>query len=123
MHTFRAFLTALAFVLTAAAAHAAELVMVTQKGCLYCRQWEAQVGPEYPLTAEGRAAPLRRIDLHTPRPEDLSFAGPLRITPTFVLMIEGQEAARIEGYPGEDFFWGMLGRMLETHDVTMGEQG
>jgi hypothetical protein len=30
---------------------------------------------------------------------------------------EGQEAGRIEGYPGEDFFWGLLGRMLEEAGI------
>ncbi len=33
--------------------------------------------------------------------------------PTFVLIDEGKEVGRIEGYPGEDFFWGMLGKLLE----------
>jgi hypothetical protein len=97
-------------------AAAAELVMVEQRGCLYCKMWHDDVGPEeYALTPEGAAAPLRRIDLRPPYPEDLSFAGPLRITPTFVLVDDGVEVARLEGYPGEDFFWGLLGRMLSEH--------
>jgi hypothetical protein len=90
--------------------------MVEQRGCLYCKMWHDVIGPEkYALTPEGKAAPLRRIDLRPPHPEDLVFAGPLRITPTFVLVKDGVEVARLEGYPGEDFFWGLLGRMLSEH--------
>ena len=33
-------------------------------------------------------------------------------TPTFILVADGREAGRIEGYPGEDFFWGLLAKML-----------
>ena len=40
-------------------------------------------------------------------------------TPTFVLVREGRELARIEGYPGEDFFWGLLAAMLRDAGVTL----
>ena len=99
-----------------------ELVMVEQQGCIYCKLWHDQIGPAYPNTAEGRFAPVRHVDLHTPYPEDLTFEGRLMITPTFVLMVDGREVARIEGYPGEDFFWPMIDRMLkENTDYTGGE--
>ena len=62
---------------------------------------------------------LRRIDLHDPLPDDLTFARSLNFTPTFVLMIDGQEVNRIEGYPGEDFFWGLLGQMLTAAGVEV----
>lgn len=92
-----------------------ELVMVEERGCIWCARWNADVAPEYALTPEGQAAPLRRIDLNEPRPDDLTFSGALRLTPTFVLVVDGEEKARLEGYPGEDFFWPLLGRMLEEH--------
>ena len=122
MHTLRGLiiglLTALGIGVPAAAT---ELVMVEQKGCIYCKMWHEQVGPEYDKTPEGAYAPVRHIDLHSPRPDDLTFDGPLRITPTFVLMVDDREVARIEGYPGEDFFWGLLDRMLrENTDFTGG---
>jgi hypothetical protein len=49
----------------------------------------------------------------------LQFTRNLHFTPTFVLMVDGVEASRIEGYPGEDFFWGLLGQMLIAADVPM----
>lgn len=93
-----------------------ELVMVEQAGCAWCARWDAEVAPEYPLTEEGRSAPLRRIDLHAPAPADLTFDSTPRLTPTFVLVEDGREVGRIEGYPGEDFFWPMLNQLLETAD-------
>lgn len=89
-----------------------ELLMFDEPGCIWCAQWDAEVGPEYPITPEGIAAPLRRISIHSPLPEDYELTSRPRYTPTFVLVSEGAEVGRIEGYPGEDFFWGLLGRLL-----------
>lgn len=95
-----------------AQADSVELVMVEELGCVWCATWDEEIAPIYPKTAESRVAPLRRIDLHDDRPSDIEFQSSLRITPTFVLIEDGKEIARLEGYPGEDFFWGLLGRML-----------
>ncbi|MCA0044538.1 thioredoxin domain-containing protein [Celeribacter litoreus] len=89
-------------------AAAMELVMVERKGCVYCARWEAEIGPIYPKTPEGAFAPLRHIDLGAPMPEDLTFKGPVIFTPTFVLVDEGEEIGRIEGYAGDELFWAML---------------
>lgn len=87
---------------------AMELVMVEQDGCAYCARWDAEIAAIYPKTPEGEIAPLRRIDLHDPTPEDLSFKGPVIFTPTFVLVEGGAELGRIEGYAGDELFWAML---------------
>ena len=34
-------------------------------------------------------------------------------TPTFILFEKENELGRLEGYPGEDFFWALLELMLE----------
>jgi hypothetical protein len=47
------------------------------------------------------------------------FARALTFTPTFVLMVDGIEVSRIEGYPGEDFFWGLLERMLVQANIDV----
>lgn len=80
---------------------------------MWCARWNEEISEIYPKTDEGKAAPLRRIDIRDRVPEDLSFARALHFTPTFVLMLDGQEVSRIEGYPGEDFFWGLLARMID----------
>lgn len=103
----------LLWLVAAAPATALELVMVEQAGCVWCARWDAEVAPEYPRTEEGRAAPLRRIDLREPVPTDLTFDSPARFTPTFILVGEdGRELGRIEGYPGEEFFWPLLGELI-----------
>lgn len=96
-----------------------QLVMVEEKGCIWCARWNAEIAPIYPKTEEGAAAPLRRMDIHAKRPDDITFARSLTFTPTFVLVVEGQEMSRIEGYPGEDFFWGLLGKMLSQANVDI----
>ncbi|MBY4892904.1 hypothetical protein KUL25_09025 [Rhodobacteraceae bacterium N5(2021)] len=88
------------------------LLMFEEVGCMWCARWNADVSPEYPITPEGIAAPLRRLDIHDALPEDLALTSRPRFTPTFVLIEDGTEVGRIEGYPGEDFFWGLLARLI-----------
>lgn len=88
------------------------LVMVERAGCAWCARWNAEIAPIWPKTDEGRAAPLRRVDLNAPAPEDLTLNGRVVFTPTFILTDDGQEVARLEGYPGEDFFWPLISDMI-----------
>lgn len=89
-----------------------ELLMLEQPGCVWCKRWNEEIGVAYPKTSEGIQAPLRRIDITNTWPEDLSAVRPERLTPTFILVAEGQEIARLRGYPGEHFFWPLLNDML-----------
>ena len=88
------------------------LMMIEQPGCIHCAAWDAQIAPVYPLTSEGRAAPLVRQQLRDPLPEGIVLDVPPVFTPTFILLDDGVETARLQGYPGEDFFWGLLAQML-----------
>jgi hypothetical protein len=56
-----------------------------------------------------------RADLRQGPPEGITYARRVLFTPTFVLIDDGQEQARIEGYPGEDFFWPLLTKLLEDN--------
>ncbi len=93
-----------------------ELVMVEEEGCVWCEQWLREIGPIYPKSDEGKIAPLRRIDISDPLPDDVQVTRGLHYTPTFVLLKDGKEKGRIEGYPGEDFFWGLLAQILASVD-------
>ena len=119
--SLRLILFSLFLSLSSALSAAAEtvLVMVEEKGCVWCAQWNDEIAHIYPKTTEGKAAPLRRMDIHATRPDDLTFSQSLNFTPTFVLMVDGQEFSRIEGYPGEDFFWGLLGQMLSDASIDI----
>lgn len=100
-----------------AAAAETRLVMAEAEGCMWCEQWEAQIGPIYPKTPEGQAAPLMMINARAEMPEGLTLKRPIVFTPTFILTVDGQEVERIEGYPGEDFFWGLLSMMLDQAGI------
>ena len=91
------------------AALAAELLLFESATCEWCQKWDEDVGVVYAKTAEGRAAPLRRIDIYAARPADLRSVRGIVYTPTFVLWDRGREIGRVVGYPGEDNFWGLLG--------------
>ena len=108
-----AMLAALVALPAVAPASGLGLLMLERPGCEWCAMWNAEVGPVYGQTAEGRLAPLRRAQIHDPLPQDVRLLRPARYTPTFVLLRDGAEIGRIEGYPGEDFFYGMLGSLLE----------
>ena len=97
-------------------AAALELVMIEQSGCTYCERFNAEIAPAYPNTSEGQRAPLRRVDLHEQWPEDLSNIRKEPFTPTFVLVEDNQELARLRGYPGDEHFWFLLNQMLESID-------
>lgn len=83
-------------------ARAVELVMVEQHGCEWCARWNEEIAPIYPKTAEGAFAPLRRVDLRN-MPDDLETTRRVLFTPTFLIVEDGHEKARLEGYPGADF--------------------
>ena len=92
--------------------------MAEEPGCIWCARWLADIGPIYEKTGEGEAAPLRRVDITEPKPDDITIARPVNFTPTFILLVDGTEVSRIEGYPGEDFFWGLLGQMLSENEIA-----
>lgn len=98
------------------------LWMAEETGCMWCARWNAEIAPIYPKSAEGKAVPLMRFDLHKDHP-DIALARPVHFTPTFILVKDGVELDRIEGYPGEDFFWGLLGMMLKRADIPVETTG
>ena len=98
-----------------------ELILVEQPGCAYCMAWDDEIGPVYCNTAEGKFAPLRRAQLKDGAPEGVDYDRPVRFTPTFILVEDGAEVARIEGYPGEHFFFPLLDEMLRENTGYSGE--
>ncbi|WP_296520209.1 thioredoxin family protein [Rhodoplanes sp.] len=104
---------AMPFAGVATAAPAVALVYVREVGCPYCREWDARIGPVYGKTPEARRAPIREIEKRDVPTSSLKLTRPIRYTPTFVLTIGDAEIGRIEGYPGEEFFWARLDKLLE----------
>jgi thioredoxin-related protein len=106
----------LLFLALAPPAQALELFMYRSAGCPYCAAWDRAIGPIYGKTDVGRRAPLRHIDIASRNQPAVALKSPVRFTPTFVLVHDGRELGRIEGYPGEDFFWGLLERLMTQVD-------
>ena len=106
-------LVAMGLAVTAKAVTAAELLMFDSKLCEWCDRWREDIGAVYPKTEEGKIAPLRTIDIHTARPRPYEAVQGVVYTPTFVLWHDGREVGRILGYTGEDFFWGLLGELID----------
>ena len=99
------------------------LLMAEEDGCLWCERWNEEIAHIYPKTDEGKTAPLKRYDLHGNTPPDVTFVSRVHFTPTFILVRDGIEVGRIEGYPGEDFFWGLLGLMFERAEIPLDQTG
>lgn len=117
------FFTLLAIALPSSVLAEMRLLMAEEVGCMWCARWDAEIAETYPKTPEGQSAPLTRIDIHDALPVGITLDRALRFTPTFVLLQDGTEVGRIEGYPGEDFFWGLLARMIsdaKTQATTSG---
>lgn len=93
-------------------ASGAELYMFRRVGCPWCAAWDREIGPAYDKTEIGRRAPLRMVDIYGEHPP-IALKGRIIYTPTFVLIENGREVGRIEGYPGNQFFWGLLEGLLQ----------
>lgn len=85
-----------------------ELVMYEASDCPWCETWHSEVGSVFKRTTEARKISLRVVDVDDPTPDDLKHIQGIVYTPTFVVVDDGKELGRILGYPGEDFFWGLL---------------
>lgn len=99
------------------------LLMAEEEGCFWCAKWTKEIGPIYPKTAEGQTAPLMRYDVTGDTPADVTLARPVHFTPTFILLQDGTETGRIEGYPGQDFFWGLLSQLFENANIVLSPTG
>lgn len=106
--------TAAPLPLTLVRAEAPALIMVDDPACHYCRRWWKEVGGGYPRTAEGRAAPLKRVGRDA---KILTGFAPVIYTPTFILAQNGRELGRITGYPGQLYFWEELSAMMASAGI------
>ncbi len=84
--------------------------MFWRAGCHWCEAWDREISPIYPKTDIGRRLKLRKVNVDRDN-SDITLSSPIRYTPTFILVENQQEIGRIEGYPGDAFFWGVLERL------------
>lgn len=115
---FRALAILIAGLIPLAAQADTRLLMAEEEGCYWCAKWNEEISHIYPKTDVGRTAPLQRFDIHGAKP-DVVFEKRVHFTPTFILVQDGREVGRIEGYPGEDFFWGMLEMVIKDAGIPL----
>lgn len=94
------------------------LMMVEQEGCIYCEAWDREIGPGFPKSSEGQTAPLMRVDIDGPWPDGIALDRRPTITPTFILLRDGVELSRLEGYPGDQYFYPLIDEMLTDAGVV-----
>ena len=95
-----------------ARAETVDVVMFRRAGCPWCHAWDREVGDIWEKSDVGARHAMRMVDLDADPMPAIALARPVRFTPTFVVARDGAEIGRIEGYPGQDFFWGLIERLV-----------
>ncbi|MGE0024530.1 MAG: thioredoxin family protein [Hyphomicrobium sp.] len=89
-----------------------ELIAFEAPGCIYCPVFRRDVAPSYAASKTGKEAPLRFVDVNDPAAESFHLAGPVRMVPTVVLVRDGVEIGRINGYVGREGMHRLLEGLL-----------
>ena len=88
------------------------LLMIDDTSCSYCDLWEEEIGFMYSKSQEGKLAPLIRYQYGEKLPQEIKLLSEPVFTPTFILLEDNKEQFRIDGYPGEEFFWSFLSEYI-----------
>ena len=99
--------------LYAPTASAAELVYVEWKDCGYCKVFNRQMAWAYASSSIGRKIPLRRVDILRRWPADLKRVNRPFYTPVFILVENGREVGRFDGYTSRQGFTSNVQRLLQ----------
>ncbi len=90
----------------------AELIAFEAPGCRYCPIFRRDVAPTYAATRAGKVAPLRYLDINDRAADTLRLARPITMVPTVVLVQDGVEIGRIDGYVGRENMHHILNTLL-----------
>ncbi|MGP9822042.1 thioredoxin family protein [Salinarimonas sp. NSM] len=88
------------------------VIMFRRAGCPWCHAWDREIGPIWPRSDVGARHAMLMVDLDADPMPAIALDRPVRYTPTFVVAVDGAEVGRIDGYPGQDFFWGLIERLV-----------
>ena len=90
-----------------------ELLMVTDKNCIFCIVWEKEIGKIYPKTDVAKQYPIKRIEIkyfNENIPKGLKKA---RVTPTFLFIKNEKVIGEILGYSNPEMFWWQVDEIIE----------
>jgi hypothetical protein len=74
------------------------------EGCEMCTRFHAEALGDYWTSETSRSLPLTIVDLNALGTARQPLRSPIRTVPTFVVMRDGTEIARLTGYPGKAAF-------------------
>ena len=105
----KAFALALTFAASLQTAAAdSRLIMVTSDYCPSCQAWELDVGKVYDKSPYAITLPLTRVEIGSKMPGGVTFQKPVVGTPTFLIIYNGQEIGRQNGYIDAEMSWWWL---------------
>lgn len=116
-HFFEVSALLLILIVNFATVHAAELLMFEHQGCIACKQFKAEVLPGYLASDFAKKLPIRSIvygDKAAYKGIELK-GSPFYFSPTFILVENGKELARIRGYAGKKRFWEAVKNLHANH--------
>jgi hypothetical protein len=96
------------------------LLFVEKAGCPWCMRFEQESLAGYLASDLALAAPLARASLDSGQPAGVTLKEPIRFTPTFVLLRDGREIARIVGYQDNALFFGMVEKLIADARAPQG---
>lgn len=106
--------------LGAAAPASAEmrLFMFEIAECEACDQFHAETLQDYWNSEASRTLPLTIVDLNALGTAAQPLRTPIDVVPTFVVMQDGREVARLSGYPGKQAFEAGIAAVLAADRPT-----
>ena len=92
-----------------------QLIMVTDKNCIFCIVWEREIGKIYPKTEIAKTFPLNRIEIKDFNKNTPAGLVKSNVTPTFIFIKDKKEKGRIYGYSNPEMFWWRIDEILEIN--------
>lgn len=88
------------------------------EGCTACTQFHTEALQDYWTSETSRSLPLTIVDLNALGTAGQPLRSPIRTVPTFIVMRDGIEIARLTGYPGKQAFETGIAQVLADDAPT-----
>jgi hypothetical protein len=85
-----------------------EVIVFEIGGCKYCVAFRDNLGARYLSSTTNKAAPLRYVDIGQLDPTNFQLRADITTVPTIVVLQDGREVDRVEGYPLRDVLFEMV---------------
>lgn len=89
-----------------------EIVVIEASSCTYCQVFRRDVAPSYQASPRAQSVPLRYVDVGAPSVDKLALSSPLTVVPTVLILVDGREKGRIDGYAGPKIFFDLVREVL-----------